>query len=89
MVQLPKDKPRALCKALAFWGEDCLGCVHLRRKTTERVLIDGASIPSVDQHLDKSLDVLISIVSDQEYGSTVRREGFVVDGPMIHRLWSR
>ena len=64
-----------------------MGSVHLWRETMERVWIDGESIPSIDQHLDKSGKELFWQVSELIDGWEARKGEGVVDSQTDR--WSR
>ena len=64
-VRLSKDQPRDLEEDLFIIGvKDCLGNVHLRRKSMRRVWIDGALIPSVKKQLEILNNVPFGSVSE-------------------------
>lgn len=41
----------ALRRTVAFWGQRCLGSLHLQRGRMDHSLIDGACMPYFEKHL--------------------------------------
>ena len=60
----PRTNKGPLMRIVAFFCQDCLGIVNLRRKTMKRVFIDGASMTSVDQNIANSLKGHLFIFSE-------------------------
>ena len=72
----PRTNQGPMRRTFSFWGQKhCLGGVHSRRELTERVWIDGALTPSVNQHLDILDNAQFEPVSELTYGCVARKGG--------------
>ena len=84
MYNSPRTNQGPLRRILAFWGQDYLGSVHLRKETTKRVWIDGAPMPST-----KTYPFLIVFYLEHSLNSSMKcstkggRGRRLTNGPLV------